>query len=330
VVLLLTENILTVVLLPTEIILTVVLLLTEVILAILTFLIGILRVPFRNRGATPVEVEKESTFLSQLAHAQVVRFFGVCFHGTHAFLVTELCELSLQALISQTQGAGLDNITAVDIGQQVCTGMEYLLDMGIMHRDLKPANILLNKVPLAGSSTTAPRYQYQVKLIDFGLARTITAVNTALTMTATLGTPAFMAPELVSDSSVTRYSTKTDVYSFGICLWCMCTGDNTPYSDQNVPNVFALAAEVLRGLRPVMPPYSPLKSLTERCWHNDPNVRPGFPELAIEFTELSHTVVVDIADVEGASSGKRSSVVVIGRVPSDNATTKPKPRGGSI
>ena len=64
-----------------------------------------------------------------------------------------------------------------------------------------------------------------VKLCDFGLAKKIVGMNTH-TMTACLGTPAFMAPELVSESSNARYSPKSDVFSFGILLWCMATGSS--------------------------------------------------------------------------------------------------------
>ncbi len=199
---------------------------------------------------------------------------------------------------------GMPDGVILQIAHQICSGMEYLLSMGIIHRDLKPENILLNDshthavgqnhFELPGgrrSKNQHERYPFITKLCDFGLARYLPNARggcdlSNLTMTATVGTPAFMAPEVVSQRAHAHYNSKSDVYSFGMLLWCMATG-KIPYQDEGVMNVFALAIQVAEGLRPLIPETCQLKSLIEKCWANDPSDRPSFTEIQVELHLLA-------------------------------------------
>lgn len=89
------------------------------------------------------------------------------------------------------------------------TGIAYLHHYSFCHRDVKPENYLLNA---AGD---------QLKLIDFGLARSFTRGEK---MTTRVGTPQYVAPEVVN-KKVHGYGAKCDVWSIGVTLWFASVGE---------------------------------------------------------------------------------------------------------
>jgi len=122
---------------------------------------------------------------------------------------------SLRSLI-QAEGP-LPPARALEIAQQVTEALAYLHDKGVVHRDIKPENILLT----AGG---------KVKILDFGIAldeskRRLTWAG----LSATLGTPDYMAPEQIGGR---RGDARTDVYAVGTMLYEMLT-KNLPFSVAN-------------------------------------------------------------------------------------------------
>ncbi|UMG94475.1 serine/threonine-protein kinase [Nocardioides sp. TF02-7] len=104
---------------------------------------------------------------------------------------------------------------ALDVMQQVATGLADAHDAGLVHRDIKPGNVL---VRLRGGAVRA-------YLADFGIARRMDAQATRIGA-AVPGTPTYMAPELHSGAEA---GFVTDVYSLGCLLWVALTGV-PPYS----------------------------------------------------------------------------------------------------
>jgi eukaryotic-like serine/threonine-protein kinase len=98
---------------------------------------------------------------------------------------------------------------------QVCDGVQHAHQKAIIHRDLKPANILV--IELDGRPL--PR------IIDFGLAKVITKIsddgNSATRAEGLVGTPGYMSPE---QAGWTDVDTRTDVYSLGVVLYELLTG----------------------------------------------------------------------------------------------------------
>eukprot|EP01156_Anaeramoeba_ignava_P002310 Anaeramoba_ignava/a218058_48.p1 GENE.a218058_48~~a218058_48.p1 ORF type:complete len:291 (+),score=100.80 a218058_48:7-879(+) len=97
--------------------------------------------------------------------------------------------------------------TIISYAIDIAEGMKYLHDKGVIHRDLKSGNILITN-------------ENHLKIIDFGLAR-YKAGETDITgeMTINIGTPNWMAPEILRGES--DYTPKVDVYSYGLVLWEM-------------------------------------------------------------------------------------------------------------
>ena len=110
--------------------------------------------------------------------------------------------------------------------REICYGMRYLHSHNIIHRDLKLSNVLVVSDDENCSGVVC-------KISDFGTSREVDMTTTlsmsqSMTMTSNIGTPLYMAPELVSGQG--HYSMKADVYSYGI-LMISLWNQKPPYSE---------------------------------------------------------------------------------------------------
>jgi eukaryotic-like serine/threonine-protein kinase len=118
----------------------------------------------------------------------------------------------------------------VRIGSQVCDALEGAHALSIVHRDLKPSNIML-----------LSRGRDLVKVLDFGLAKSVAPDQQNTTMTnagALLGTPAFMCPELALGQPCDG---RADLYSLGVVLYLMGTGQ-LPFISDSAHELIAMHA----------------------------------------------------------------------------------------
>ena len=154
------------------------------------------------------------------------------------------------------------------IAYAVASGMDYLHRRGVIHRDLKSPNVLLDENMLP-------------KICDFGLSRTH---KLATSMTKAVGTPQWMAPELVNGK---EYDDSIDVYSYGVVLWEMLT-NQIPYSGMDTYQiVYALSVNSSENEELLsIPEDAPelLAKLIRACLSFKPGKRPKFSEI-MEFIE---------------------------------------------
>ncbi|KAF8405477.1 hypothetical protein HHK36_010383 [Tetracentron sinense] len=134
-----------------------------------------------------------------------------------------------------------------------------------------------------------------VKVADFGVARVQAQSGV---MTAETGTYRWMAPEVIEHKP---YDHKADIFSFGIVLWELLTG-KIPY--EYLTPLQAAVGVVQKGLRPTIPKHThpKLMELLEKCWQQDPTLRPEFSEII----EMLQQTAKEVGD-EGEDRRKEKS-----------------------
>ncbi|XP_023235832.1 serine/threonine-protein kinase Tao isoform X1 [Centruroides vittatus] len=142
------------------------------------------------------DIIKEVKFLRQLKHRNTIDYKG-CYLKEHtAWLIMEYCLGSASDIIEvHKKPLKEDEIAA--ICQDALQGLEYLHSLGRIHRDVKAGNILLTE-------------NGTVKLADFGSASMICPANSFV------GTPYWMAPEVILAMDEGQYDGKVDIWSLGI------------------------------------------------------------------------------------------------------------------
>ena len=162
--------------------------------------------------------------------------------------------------------------TAAELLAQVADGLTLAHGNGVVHRDLKPDNILL-ALTLDGG--------VRVRLTDFGIARVLDEPGMT-TSGAVLGTPNYMAPEVIEGVPATPAA---DVYALGIILYELLAG-RAPFDDDGCDTAILLrhtraAARPLAG----MPPR--VWALIEACLHREPTQRPAAATLSSTLRRLA-------------------------------------------
>lgn len=164
--------------------------------------------------ATPEDLARfrtEAQAAAHLEHPNIVPVYNAGEHDGQAYFSMRLVEgQTLAALLARGPMRPRD---AARYLAAISRAVQYAHEHGILHRDLKPSNILID-------ANDEPH------ITDFGLAKRVSGevAKTGRTVTGTIiGTPAYMAPEQVSNRRGTP-STLSDVYSLGVILYEMLTG----------------------------------------------------------------------------------------------------------
>ncbi|XP_037460707.1 uncharacterized protein LOC119331651 isoform X3 [Triticum dicoccoides] len=210
----------------------------------------------------------EACKLSSLHHPNVVAFYGVVLDGPGGSVatVTEyMANGSLRQALQRHENRIFDRRRRLLIVMDVAFGMEYLHGRNIVHFDLKSDNLLVNlrdpQRPIC-------------KVGDLGLSK---VKCQTLISGGVRGTLPWMAPELLNGSS-NLVSEKVDVFSFGIVMWELLTGEE-PYADLHYGAI--IGGIVNNTLRPLVPESCDpqWRSLMEQCWLAEPMERPSFTEV---------------------------------------------------
>ncbi|KAG2790677.1 hypothetical protein Pcac1_g226 [Phytophthora cactorum] len=201
------------------------------------------------------EFHREVAVVSKLRHPNIVLFLGAAINPPRYCLVFEFMENGTLTDLIRGRRGPIDFFRLV---AEMAMGMNYLHLCSIMHRDLKSGNVLID------SHGTA-------KISDFGLS-CVLEIGSSSDLTAETGTYRWMAPEVIRHEP---YSSKADVYSFGIVLWELLARDQPFRGLTPIQAAFAVARQ---QMRPALPRQTPQKigELIEHCWHHDPARRPDF------------------------------------------------------
>ncbi|KAI4335444.1 hypothetical protein L6164_014088 [Bauhinia variegata] len=218
---------------------------------------------------------KEALILSSLHHPNVVSFYGIVRDGPDGSLAT-VTEFMINGSLKQflhKKDRTIDRRKRVIISMDAAFGMEYLHGKNIVHFDLKCENLLVNM---------RDPQRPVCKIGDLGLSK---VKQHTLVSGGVRGTLPWMAPELLSGKS-NMVSEKIDVYSFGIVMWELLTGEE-PYADLHCASI--IGGIVNNTLRPQIPTWCDpeWKSLMESCWSSDPAERPSFSEISKKLRSMA-------------------------------------------
>ncbi|XP_024906625.1 mitogen-activated protein kinase kinase kinase 10 [Pteropus alecto] len=220
--------------------------------------------PERDPAVTAEQVHQEARLFGALEHPNIIALRGACLSPPHLCLVMEYARGG--ALSRVLAGRRVPPHVLVNWAVQVARGMNYLHNdapVPIIHRDLKSINILiLEAIENHNLADTV------LKITDFGLAREWHKT----TKMSAAGTYAWMAPEVIR---LSLFSKSSDVWSFGVLLWELLTGE-VPYREIDALAVaYGVAMNKLTLPIPSTCP-EPFARLLEECWDPDPHGRPDF------------------------------------------------------
>jgi serine/threonine protein kinase len=203
--------------------------------------------------------EREAKVLASLNHPNIAQIYGIEESNGVRALVMELVP-------GETLKGPLPLETALNYAKQIADALEAAHEKAITHRDLKPANIMVTPEAV-------------VKVLDFGLAAVGHAstpgdgnpTNSTLTMAATqagmiMGTAAYMSPEQASGKPVDK---RADIWSFGVVLWEMLTGERL-FESETISHTLA---SVLKDQPDWNRAPARVRRLLKRCLEKDPKKR---------------------------------------------------------
>jgi serine/threonine-protein kinase len=159
---------------------------------------------------------REAETVASLRSPHTVELYdcGVTPDGTLYFVMELLDGMTLESLVQQY--GPIPAPRAIYILRQVCESLEEAHARGLVHRDIKPANIQVGRVGLRADF---------VKVLDFGLVKSVTAQGTGQSLATaaglTPGTPAYMAPEMALGDTVDG---RADLYALGCVAYYLLTG----------------------------------------------------------------------------------------------------------
>ncbi|XP_041359830.1 tyrosine-protein kinase TXK-like [Gigantopelta aegis] len=207
---------------------------------------------------------EEARTMTQLHHPNLVQLYGVVNKKDCFYIVAELMKCGALNTYLQRHKSRLLSRTSqlLDYCLQICSGMYYLEKHKFIHRDLAARNCLVGEKSV-------------VKVADFGLARYV--IDDEYTSSAGTKFPVKWAPPEVL--SYTRFSSKSDVWAFGILMWEIFSGGDMPYSGMR--NIEVVDFVINNRRRLPKPEYCPEKvyQILTLCWQMDPEKRPSFKEL---------------------------------------------------
>lgn len=207
------------------------------------------------------EIMKEAEIMASLDHKHIVRLIGIC-EGTEMMLVLELAELGpLHKYLKTHRNMSVRNI--LELMKQVAEGMQFLESRQFVHRDLAARNVLLVSETFC-------------KISDFGMSKAL-GLDSQYYIAPTAGKwpLKWYAPECICKF---KFSSKSDVWSYGVTLWEATSYGLKPYASMKGPELMDFIDRGDRLSQPEMCPDDVYELMTS-CWRTEAKDRPSFHDV---------------------------------------------------
>uniref|UniRef100_F1L6L2 Tyrosine-protein kinase n=1 Tax=Ascaris suum TaxID=6253 RepID=F1L6L2_ASCSU len=211
-----------------------------------------------------LEFIKEAHVCRLLQHENIVRFRGIAIDEEPIMMLLEWCENGSLLDVLRHKGPQLALADRTRFCVEAAQGLRYLEKNNVIHRDVAARNCLLNA-------------DMVVKMADFGLSQASRFYKE--TNAETKMPIRWLAPESLNQNI---FSSKTDVWSYGVLMNEVYTNGETPYPNLSLQEV---RTQVTRnGIRITAPPIMQpgVAALMKKCFEEDPNLRPTFLELKLK------------------------------------------------
>jgi serine/threonine-protein kinase len=183
-----------------------------------------IRLDVENAEELVTRLRREAKSVGQLEHQNIVTLYDAGESSGLFYLAMQFIQgETLQDRITRQKWFTLKEV--LEVFEQVCAGLDYAHQRGVIHRDIKPANIMIT-------------HDSVIKLTDFGIAKVAGTGTTSTGMV--MGTPSYMSPEQVAGKKVDG---RADLFSLGVMLYEMMTGEKPFEGDSIATLLFRISSE---------------------------------------------------------------------------------------
>uniref|UniRef100_A0A671PTS5 Tyrosine-protein kinase n=1 Tax=Sinocyclocheilus anshuiensis TaxID=1608454 RepID=A0A671PTS5_9TELE len=214
------------------------------------------------------EFKEEAQVMMKLSHNKLVQLYGVVTKRSPIYLVFEFMENGCLTDFLRARKGSFSQEVLLGMCLDVSEGMAYLESSNFIHRDLAARNCLVSEDNV-------------VKISDFGMTRFVLDDQ----YTSSFGSKfpvRWSSPEVIKFG---KYSSKSDVWSFGVFMWEVYSEGRVPYDSRSNAEVVETLNAGLRLLRPRLCPQS-VYELMQWSWKEKPEDRPSFALLLHELACL--------------------------------------------
>ncbi|XP_028416730.1 angiopoietin-1 receptor-like [Dendronephthya gigantea] len=232
-------------------------------------------------------------YVSEDGHENIIKLIGGCTKTVPVLLIMEFCPRgNLKDLLQGSRTneephqqyiniySSLTERQLINFAVDIARGMKFLFEKKVVHRDIASRNILLNE-------------QLVPKIADFGLARRIDVTAQYVINKNKMLPVKWMSIEALEES---RFTAASDIWSYGILLWEICTLAEEPYPDVSPYDILEYLHD---GERMAKPEHcsNEIFSLMARCWKEVPEERPSFSEIynsLLNMLNLNKVVYINV------------------------------------
>ncbi|GAB1289720.1 Tyrosine-protein kinase [Apodemus speciosus] len=216
---------------------------------------------------------EEAKVMMKLSHSRLVQLYGVCIQQKPLYIVTEFMENGCLLDYLRERKGKLQKALLLSMCQDICEGMAYLERSCYIHRDLCCQELF---------------GQFRLHSEDLRLRddKGGYVLDDEYISSSGAKFPVKWCPPEVFHFN--KYSSKSDVWSFGVLMWEVFTEGKMPFENKSNLQVVEAISQGFRLYRPHLAPMSIYKVMYS-CWHENPKGRPTFAELLQVLTEIAET-----------------------------------------